>query len=33
MKLEDWQAQGLRKEETPNQPYTESLFGDDIPPK
>ena len=33
MKLEDWQAQGLRKEETPNQPYTESLFGDDIAPK
>ena len=33
MKLEDWQAQGLRKEETSNQPYTESLFGDDIPPK
>jgi hypothetical protein len=33
MKLEDWQAQGLRAEETPAQPYTESLFGDDTPPK
>jgi DNA polymerase-4 len=33
MKLEDWQAQGLRAEETPAQPYTESLFGDDAPPK
>ena len=33
MKLEDWQAQSLRKEETPNLPYTESLFGDDSPPK
>jgi DNA polymerase-4 len=30
MKLEDWQAQGLRSEETPNQPYTESLFRDDL---
>ena len=30
MKLEDWQAQGLRAEETPSQPYTESLFGDDL---
>jgi DNA polymerase-4 len=33
MKFEDWQAQGLRAEETPAQPYTESLFGDDDPPK
>ena len=31
MKLEDWQAQGLRAEETPSQPYTVSLFGDDVP--
>jgi DNA polymerase-4 len=29
MKREDWQAQGLRAEEAPAQPYTESLFGDD----
>ncbi|WP_310611631.1 DNA polymerase IV [Limnohabitans sp.] len=29
MKLEDWQAQGLRAEAAPAQPYTESLFGDD----
>ena len=29
MKLDDWQAQGLRPEETPALPYTESLFGDD----
>jgi DNA polymerase-4 len=28
MKLEDWQAQGLKAEETATQPYTESLFGD-----
>ena len=33
MKLEDWQAQGLRTEEAPTPPYTESLFGDDVPPK
>jgi DNA polymerase-4 len=30
MKLEDWQAQGLKAEEAPLQPYTESLFGDDL---
>ena len=30
MKLEDWQAQGLKLEEAPSQPYTESLFGDDL---
>jgi DNA polymerase-4 len=30
MKLEDWQAQGLKAEEAPSQPYTESLFGDDL---
>ena len=30
MKLEDWQAQGLKAEEAPMQPYTESLFGDDL---
>jgi DNA polymerase-4 len=30
MKLEDWQAQGLKAEEAPIQPYTESLFGDDL---
>ena len=29
MKLEDWQAQGLRSAEAAPQPYTESLFGDD----
>jgi hypothetical protein len=29
MKIEDWQAQGSRAEETPAQPYTESLFGDE----
>jgi DNA polymerase-4 len=29
MKREDWQAQGLRAEEAPAEPYTESLFGDD----
>ena len=28
MKLEDWQAQGVRAEEATAQPYTESLFGD-----
>ncbi len=33
MKLEDWQAQGLRAEEAPAQPYTESLFGDEPNPK
>ncbi len=33
MKLETWQAQGLRLEETPNQPYTEPLFRDDSLPK
>jgi DNA polymerase-4 len=33
MKLEDWQAQGLRAEEAPTQPYTESLFGDDASAK
>jgi DNA polymerase IV len=33
MKLEDWQAQGLKAEEAPAQPYTESLFGDEITPK
>jgi DNA polymerase IV len=33
MKLEDWQAQGLRAEEAPRQPYTESLFRDEITPK
>jgi hypothetical protein len=30
MKLEDWQAQGLRAEEAPTQPYTASLFGDEL---
>ena len=30
MKLEDWQAQGLRADEAPSQPYTESLFGDEL---
>jgi DNA polymerase-4 len=30
IKLEDWQAQGLKAEETPMQPYTESLFEDDL---
>jgi DNA polymerase-4 len=33
MKLEDWQAQGLKAEEAPTQPYTESLFGDELTPK
>jgi len=33
MKLEDWQAQGLKAEEASPQPYTESLFGDEIPRK
>jgi DNA polymerase-4 len=33
MKLEDWQAQGLKAEEASTQPYTESLFGDEIPQK
>jgi hypothetical protein len=33
MRLEEWQAQGARAEEAPIQPYTESLFGDDIKPK
>ncbi len=33
MKLEDWQAQGLKAEEASTQPYTESLFGDEITPK
>jgi DNA polymerase-4 len=33
LKLEDWQAQGLKAEEAPNQPYTESLFGDELTPK
>ncbi len=33
MKLEDWQAQGLKAEEAPLHPYTESLFGDEITPK
>jgi DNA polymerase-4 len=33
MKLEDWQAQGLRAEEEPTQPYTESLFGDELDQK
>jgi DNA polymerase-4 len=33
MKLEDWQAQGLKAEEAPSQHYTESLFGDDLPRK
>ena len=28
MKREDWQAQGLRSQEAPASPYTESLFGD-----
>ena len=31
MKLEDWQAQGLSAQETPIQPYTASLFGDEPP--
>ena len=30
IKLEDWQTQGLKAEEAPMQPYTESLFGDDL---
>lgn len=29
MKREDWQTQGLRAEEAPTEPYTESLFRDD----
>jgi DNA polymerase-4 len=33
MKREDWQAQGLRAEEMPSQPYTGSLFGDEDTPK
>jgi hypothetical protein len=33
MKLEDWQAQGLKAEEALTQPYTESLFGDELTPK
>ena len=33
MKLEDWQAQGSKAEEASPQPYTESLFGDEIPRK
>ncbi len=33
MKLEDWQARGLKAEEAPAQPYTESLFGDEDEPK
>jgi hypothetical protein len=33
MKLEDWQARGLMAEEAPAQPYTESLFGDELRPK
>jgi DNA polymerase IV len=33
MKLEDWQAQGLKAEEASSQPYTESLFGDELTPK
>jgi DNA polymerase-4 len=33
MKLEDWQAKGLRVAEIPSHPYTESLFGDDTSPK
>jgi DNA polymerase-4 len=30
MRLEDWQAQSLRADEAPSQPYTESLFGDEL---
>jgi len=30
MKLDDWQAQGQPTQETRQQPYTESLFGDDL---
>jgi DNA polymerase IV len=33
IKLEDWQARGLKAEEAPAQPYTESLFGDEDEPK
>jgi DNA polymerase-4 len=33
MKLEDWQARGLKAEEAPAHPYTESLFGDEDEPK
>jgi DNA polymerase IV len=33
MKLEEWQARGLKAEEAPTQPYTESLFGDEDKPK
>ena len=29
MKLEDWQAQGLKAEETPEQPFTASLFDEE----
>ena len=32
MKLEDWQTQGFKAEETATQPYTESLFGDALDP-
>jgi len=30
MKLEDWQALGLKAQEVPSQPYTQSLFGDEL---
>ena len=30
MKLEDWQAQGLKAQEAVVQPYTESLFGGSV---
>jgi DNA polymerase-4 len=33
MKLEDWQAQGYKAEEAPAQPYTGSLFEDEVTPK
>ncbi len=33
MKLEDWQAIGLKAEEAPAQPYTESLFEEEDEPK
>jgi DNA polymerase-4 len=33
MKIDDWKAQGIKAEETPMQPYTESLFEDDLPLK
>jgi DNA polymerase-4 len=29
MKLEDWQAQGLKAEETPERPFTASLFDEE----